>query len=353
MSRFLQRIINNINPAYSGNRDSNAKVSLLSNAETAAVEQLTPTQNCEKIIREFSAKDQKGKLGGLTELAQQLKYLPKDKSPGQKCAEVINKVNVTVDNPVSKAFIDGTLQRRMKAVNSETTLYHTPPHKKTFDFLMEKLQPARDMDRLETHPLLPRGNIKKQEQEFAPTADMVKARKAYAPVWKDMWANAGILKRDRQDKMLDAFTAYFTDFSAEPRTKDKELSMPKHPLRSTYLFRSRLTAGVALDPQKLQSEKKELVAAFGAAFAKLVIALPDLANPDSPHDVSFQQKRAILLLVGLTEDMQPEQLEGMRDALSATSGALGTLHPLSVALEHLQETVKKRIAENGQHTGAA
>jgi hypothetical protein len=46
-------------------------------------------------------------------------------------------------------------------------------------------------------------------------------------------------------------------------------------------------------------------------------------------------------------------MAGSRDALTATSGALGTLHPLSVALKHLQETVKKRIAENGQHTGAA
>jgi hypothetical protein len=61
--------------------------------------QLSRVVENDGIIGRFNSKNQEERLDSLTQLAQQLKKLPKDKSPIQKSAEVINKVGIKVIKP--------------------------------------------------------------------------------------------------------------------------------------------------------------------------------------------------------------------------------------------------------------
>jgi hypothetical protein len=261
----------------------------------------------------------------LKSIAEQIKYLPSDKSSLMKGAEGVAKLgSFAVDRAL------GTNGEVTKFVAQAAAM----PQKRAFDFLMSEIHPRHRHDESYKVNLLCQKKIK--VKTFAPTERMVAQRKALAPVWEEMLQHAECLKPERRHKLLDSFKDNFNDFGEQKPTAANRL-----PLPSVFsIARGVRRYGVSEKPGDVQasapilSKKGDLVQSFGTSFKHLAIALPGLADPRHTDSLSSSQYEAMNLLKSLRDDMSAEQRKSVIEGLNEIHRP-GVDNHLQIEISHL------------------
>jgi hypothetical protein len=334
--RFAGGILNNfwneaskLTQTGKNQRGNSARMPALPGKPAASAPLADRTKYCDAlkdtILRHGAGIHPQERMPLLKSIAEQIKYLPSDKSPLMKGAEGVAKLgSFAVDRAL------GANGQVTKLVAQAAAM----PQKRAFDFLMSEIHPRHRHDESYKVNLLCQKKIK--VKTFAPTEGMVAQRKALAPVWEEMLQHAECLKPERRHKLLDSFKDNFNDFGEEKPTATNRL-----PLPSVFsIGRGVRRVGVFEKPGDVQgsapilSKKGDLVQSFGTSFKHLAIALPGLADPGHTDSLSSSQYEAMNLLKSLRDDMSAEQRKSVIEGLNEIHRS-GVDNHLQIEISHL------------------